>query len=208
MTTFFAGLDLGQAHDSTAVAVLARQVDRGQACYGLRHLQRWPPGTSYPRIADNVSRLLRAIPGWGCRLVVDQTAVGRAVAKLFRLGETASTRQVLISAGHSVPLDEDGRTPVPKKELVSVLQMLLQTQRLRIAAERPLAETRAAEMGAFRARVTLAGGAEELSWRDRAHDDLVLALALAVWEGERNPASVGMPLILGQRCGLASAFGC
>ena len=42
MTTFFAGLDLGPAHDSTAVALLAREIDRGRTCYALRPLQRWP----------------------------------------------------------------------------------------------------------------------------------------------------------------------
>lgn len=201
MMTFFAGLDLGQAHDSTAFALLAREFDRGQSWYALRHLQRWPPGTHYLWIAEEVSRLLRAVPFCSCRLVVDQTAVGRAVAQLFRRGDTVSTRQVLISAGHTVSLDENGCTHVPKKELVSVLQVLLQTQRLRIAAGLPLAEALTVEMAAFRASVTVAGGAEESSCRERQHDDLVLAVALAAWEGERNPPSVGIPLILGERWG-------
>lgn len=207
MTIFFAGLDLGQAQDSTAVALLAREVDRDRACYALRHLQRWPPGSPYPRIAEDLSRLLRAVPQQGCRLVVDQTAVGRAVAQLFRLGATGSTRQVLISAGHAVTSGEDGCTHVPKKELVSVLQVLLQTQRLKVAAGLPLAESLTVEMAAFRATVTVAGGTEELSWRERKHDDLVLAVALAAWEGERNPPSVGIPLILGERWGQALGHG-
>lgn len=207
MSAFFVGLDLGQAHDSTALALLAREVERGRACYALRHLQRWPPGTPYPSIAEDVSRLLRAVPGWPCQLVVDQTAVGRAVAKLFRLGDTISTRQVLISAGHSVSLDEEGCTHVPKKELVSVLQVLLQTQRLRIAAGLPLAEALSREMAAFRASVRVAGGEEDVSWREREHDDLVLAVALAAWEGERNPPNVGMPLIVGERWGQALGHG-
>lgn len=204
---YFAGLDLGQANDSTAVALLAREVDRGRAHYALRHLQRWPPGSHYPRIAEDVDRLLHAVPNRRCQLVVDQTAVGRAVAKMFRSGDTARTRQVLISNGHSVSSGDDGCTLVPKKELVSVLQMLLQTQRLRIAAGLFLAEALSREMASFRASVKLAGGAEEVSWRERAHDDLVLAVALAAWEGERNPPSVGMPLSLGERGGWAWGYG-
>jgi hypothetical protein len=38
-----------------------------------------------------------------------------------------------------------------------------------------------------------------VSWREREHDDLVLAVALAAWQGERTPASLGQPLVLGQR---------
>lgn len=71
----------------------------------------------------------------------------------------------------------------------------------------PLAEAVTVEMGAFRAGVTVAGGAEELSWRERKHDGLVLAVALAVWEGEHNPPSVGMPLILGERWGQTLGYG-
>jgi hypothetical protein len=204
---YFAGLDLGPAHDSTAVALLAREFDRGKACYALRHLQRWPPGSPYPRIAADLNRLLLAMSSCCSRLVLDQTAVGRAVAKLFRFGDIVSTRQVLISAGHAVCLDEDGCTHVPKKELVSVLQALLQTQRLRIAAGLPLAETLSREMVSFRASVKVASGADEVSWREREHDDLVLAVALAAWEGERNPPSVGIPLIVGERFGLTLGYG-
>jgi hypothetical protein len=199
MITFFAGLDLGQAHDSTAIALLEREVDRGRTHYSLRHLQRWPPGSSYPRIAEEVSQMLRAVPRCGLRLVVDQTAVGRAVATLFNRNNSVSTREVLISAGHAVTSSEDGCTHVPKKELVSVLQMLLQTQRLKIAAGLSLAEALSREMALFRASVKVASGAEEVTWREREHDDLVLEVALAAWEGERNPPSVGIPLILGER---------
>jgi hypothetical protein len=127
MASFFVGLDLGQSHDNTAVALLVRQIDHGRARYALRHLRRWPPGSAYPRIAEDVSRMLLAVPPCGRRLVVDQTAVGRAVATVFRHNNGVSTRHVLISAGHAISSGDDGCTHVPKapkKELVSVLQML------------------------------------------------------------------------------------
>jgi hypothetical protein len=199
MIAFFAGLDLGQAHDSTAIALLAREVVRGRTGYALRHLQRWPPGTPYPRVAEDVGRLLRTPGLRPCRLVVDQTAVGRAVAGLFRPIDTASTRQVLISTGHAVTQGEDGCTHVPKKELVSVLQVLLQMQRLKVVAGLPLAEELFRDMAAFRANVRVAGSNEEVNWREREHDDLVLAVALAAWEGERNPPFCGKPFIVGDR---------
>ena len=46
MTAFFVGLDLAQPQESTALAVLARQVVSRQTEYAVRHLQRWPPGAS------------------------------------------------------------------------------------------------------------------------------------------------------------------
>jgi hypothetical protein len=56
-------------------------------------------------------------------------------------------------------------------------------------------------MASFRASLKVASGTDEVRWREREHDDLVLAAALAAWEGERNSPSVGMPLIVGDRYG-------
>lgn len=207
MTAFFIGLDMGQAQDSTALALLAGEVERGQVCYALRHLKRWPPGTCYPRIAEDLSQLLRTPGIRNCRLVVDQTAVGQAVANLFRPREATSTRLVLISAGHAVSRAEDGCTHLPKKELVSVLQVLLQTQRLKVAAGMALVEELTREMASFRARVKVAGSDEDVSWREREHDDLVLAVALAAWEGERNPPCIGKPFIIADRGWRALGYG-
>ena len=41
------------------------------------------------------------------------------------------------------------------------------------------------ELEEFRAKVTLAKAEEELDWRDRPQDDLVLTLAPAAWLGEQ-----------------------
>ena len=71
---------------------------------------------------------------------------------------------------------------VPKRDLVTNLQVLLQSHRLRIAADLPLADALADEMLDFRVRVSDAG---HDSWGGRDHDDLVLALAVACWLGER-----------------------
>src|SRR5690348_10792935 len=102
MTSFYVGLDLAQPQESTALAVLARQVVSRETEYAVRHLEHWPPGTPYPQIAREVSALLGSRELRGCRLVVDQTAVGRAVASIFRPAGPITVLPVLISAGHSV----------------------------------------------------------------------------------------------------------
>jgi len=76
---------------------------------------------------------------------------------------------------------------VPKKDIVSVTQVLLQTGRLKIARALPHAELLARELVNFRSRVTAQTAESQLNWRDGANDDLVLALAIAAWQAERDP---------------------
>ncbi|MCO6418985.1 hypothetical protein JYK14_22905 [Siccirubricoccus sp. KC 17139] len=74
---------------------------------------------------------------------------------------------------------------VPKRDLVTALQLALQDGRLKIAAEADHADTLVRELADFRVKIT-AGGADQYgAWREGAHDDLVLALALSVWWAER-----------------------
>jgi hypothetical protein len=69
---------------------------------------------------------------------------------------------------------------VPKLTLVSRLQALLHEGRLKIHKELPEAETLVRELQDFRVEFTAAG---HLTFNARSgkHDDLVLALAIAVW---------------------------
>jgi len=69
---------------------------------------------------------------------------------------------------------------VPKLTLVSRLQALLHQGRLKIHRELDEAETLARELKDFRVEYTAAG---HLTFNARSgkHDDLVLALAIAVW---------------------------
>jgi hypothetical protein len=192
---YFAGLDLGQASEHTALAVLGKRQSHGRTDYAVRHLQRWPPGTPYHGIATDV-RLALATPELaGCHLIIDRTGVGRAAAALFE-ALTDSVRSVIVSAGHAVSCGEDGSVHVPKKELVAVLQVLLQGRRLQVASRLPLAETLVREMESFNVTVTAAGSGLDLGWREREHDDLVLAVAVAAWDGERSTVDGGEPMAL------------
>lgn len=84
--------------------------------------------------------------------------------------------------------DRDGSNyRVPKKDLVSVTQVLLQTGRLKIARALPHAELLARELVNFRSRLAAQTVESQLDWRERANDDLVLALAIAAWQAEQNP---------------------
>jgi hypothetical protein len=93
---------------------------------------------------------------------------------------------VTITAGHEVTLSEAGRFRVPKKELVGVLQVLLPARRLRIAQSLPEAAILAKELETFQVKITAAANEAFGAWREGQHDDLVLAVALAAWAGERG----------------------
>lgn len=79
---------------------------------------------------------------------------------------------------------EPGGT-VPKTNLVSHVQALLQSGRLRIARELPLAEELLAEAAVFTPKYTESGNLTFEAWRSGDNDDLVLAVALACWGGRR-----------------------
>lgn len=97
----------------------------------------------------------------------------------------AVLRPVTITGGFAVTPDANG-FHVPKKELVSVLQVLLQQRRLQVARALPHAATLVRELETFRVKITTSANEQLEAWRQRDHDDLVLALGLAVWVAERG----------------------
>jgi hypothetical protein len=189
-THYFSGLDLGQMQDYSALAVVERTTlphpDNSRKTlyhFAVRHLHRWPLGTAYPAIVTDVRTLFATAPLQDSRLAVDQTGVGRAVVDLFRsAGITANLWPITITHGES----GHGST-VAKKNLVGAVQVPLQDRRLKIAESLPLASVLAEELSMFRVKVTLSANETFEAWRERDHDDLVLALALALYVGSIPP---------------------
>src|SRR5215472_8610882 len=156
--------------------------------FQVGHLERLPLGTPYPAIVAHVGRLLTKLPGHP-ELAIDFTGVGRPMFDMFVSCGIAPTG-VLITGGTAET--RDGPTcSVPKLTLVSRLQALLHEGRLKILRELDEAETLIRELQDFRIEFTTAG---HLTFNARCgkHDDLVLALAIAVWRayGGGNTGSV------------------
>jgi hypothetical protein len=185
-------LDLGQPSEFTALCVVERNCypSLGKCEYACRHVTRFPMGTAYPRIIEGVQKLLTTPSRtgqwllYGATMMVDGTAVGKPVTDLFKQ-DMLPVRAVpfAITAGLSATY-ESGFWHVPKKELSSVLQVLLQTRRLRIAGTLPAVKVLARELETFRPKTTAVGNDTVEDWREREHDDLVLALAAALWYAE------------------------
>ena len=190
---YIVGVDLGQSCDYTALCVLqqerrvhAEKPDETQTHYLCSHLERIPLGTPYTAIVIRVRALLSTPPLPGSPLAVDQTGVGRPVVDMLRLGGIPCwLRPVTITSGAAVSYDKVLQEHhVPKRELVSLLQVLLQQRRLRIAAQLAEARTLTKELANFRVKITAAANETFGAWREGQHDDLVLAVALAAWVGE------------------------
>ena len=151
--------------------------------YHGRHLERFPLGTPYPAIVEAVKGRMMSPLLRGAKLVIDATGVGRPVGDMFN---AAGLHQIAVTiVGGDTNSYVDGMYRVPKRELVSVLQVLLQGARLKFAAELPDVPTLIRELLAFQVKITTAANDTYGAWRDGAHDDLVLAVALATWYAER-----------------------
>jgi hypothetical protein len=190
---YLIGLDLGQAHDYTAWTVSERAVDKDyQANYDVRFIDR-TRNARYPAIVAHtrtlVAQLRSAEPTREVWLLVDYTGVGRAVADLLLEASLGiPVILVTITGGDQVIRADGGEWRVPKRDLASSVQVLLQSERLRIGQSLPHAATLRDELLNFKVKISLSGhesyGADGSEWREGAHDDLVLSLALACWYGE------------------------
>ncbi len=198
MGNFFLGLDLGQRADPTCAVILERFLPPsgfdyakqamiyGAAQYHLRFLEQPALGTNYPAIVLRVKELLGQDPLRGnARLVVDATGCGLPVVDMFRVAGLAPA-PVMITGGDKWSLDR-GIYRVPKRDLVAVVQVLLQNDRLKFAGDLPHLKLLQKELTGFKVKIDPKTAHDSYSnWRDADHDDMVLAVALACWFAERG----------------------
>ena len=227
---YYLGLDLGQARDYSALAIIEEQIYVGEAWanevlyqedydkglsagwispatltpyraghalrlsheYGrpaevplaVRHLERFELGTKYTDVVDRVAALVRSEPlrNMPAILLVDKTGVGASVLDSFThagIGATAIT----LHGGSAVSRDpQRAGYRVPKRDLITVTQVLLQNGRLRVAAGLPEAETLKKELLNFKVKIDPRTAHDSYEhWRESEHDDLVLAVSMAAW---------------------------
>ncbi len=222
------GVDIGQRVDPTAIAV-AEYEDRAPAPtparivvtggrmvehpavypkeeyhFLIRHLERLPLGTPYPRVAERLAEVVDGVRGRAGRrvvevpvfeagriliarremdarpdvtLFVDATGVGQPVVDLL---DVAGVRPIPCYFTHGDRRAVDGgRVTIGKAWLVGRLQALLQTKRLHLpqtAEARQLAR----ELLDYEIRVDEDANDKYGAFKVGTHDDLVTALGLAV----------------------------
>jgi|SRR5581483_9454426 len=186
MKKFFAGLDLGQSADFTALAIAERIITSDKLRYEVRHLERFPLGTPYPDIVVKMKALV-STPALAdnVTLAIDATGVGAPVVDMFTVAQLPCPWYAIHIHGGDKVTREGRHYRVPKRDLVSVVQVLLQSERLKIGATLPAAKTLIAELLNFRIKIDPQTAHDSYAaWREGIHDDLVLATALATWTAE------------------------
>ncbi len=179
---FIFGLDLGQSRDHTALTA----VDLVYTDHGLDPVtmerKRWPKlrllfaarlplGTDYVLVPSHVKRLIAEVQrrqpfGSGSKvdldLFIDAAGPGRPVVDLLR-------------AGHQSVVHPDGKLTIPRRELIANLRMVFEAGNLRIHPGLQEWPSLREEL----LSISLNGG-------QATHDDLAIALALAVWPATRD----------------------
>ena len=172
------GVDPGQVNDPTALLILD-QVGRE---YHARKLERPRLGTSYVHVVDRVAEIMGSPVMLDAELVVDATGVGRPFCDMLRDRGLAPIG-VMITSG-ATENNEDWCYRVPKRNLITTAQLVMQQGRLVLPRANPLSETLLTELRAFRVKISAAGN-DQFEGREGEHDDLVLALCLALWRARR-----------------------
>ncbi len=186
---YYLGVDVGQALEPTALAIVARDYDHDGEDYPLEcsYFQELPGGTTYPAVAARLSGIEKELlrrGAYSLKILVDVTGQGQPVIDHLRRGLESEliSAQFTAGAGSSSEGDTWG---IRKEELITHLKIKLQTGRLTIAGrgrdpeqERAVSEI-LRELESFTYNPPAAEDALEVKTGPR--NALITALGLAVW---------------------------
>ena len=207
---YILALDLGRNHDPSAVALLEIAEDgeprRNWVTWALtqpyrttfRHLARWPLGLDYPAQLDRLRRLVASpsLSPHEITLVVDATGVGTAVMDLLRKEGPRCRKVALTITASGEPREVSGGYHVSRAELLSSFLLGMQRRQFSIARATTGWRDFQEELTSLRARHSPTG-AVRLEPVSGAHDDLVMAAAMAWWFNSRprHPMFAAKPLL-------------
>lgn len=202
------GVDLGKMRDPSAIVVVEElerifgptdansmqdNVRGLESVYRVRHASLCALGTPYREVVDEVAQLVYRPELRRAQIVFDETGVGVGVADIVRERYNRDPRMwhrpigITITAGTSAT-----RRRVSKSNLVSNLLGLAERGRLEIPDDLPLADKLRQELRDFTLKYTGAGNAKFEADKESQHDDLVMALALALWKTHSHVTPWGL----------------
>lgn len=186
-------VDLGSRRDHSAIAVLEEREfrttwDAVQFGYRwekrilVRYLERLPLRTNYVDVAARVKEVADSVIYPKARaVVVDATGVGMPVVDLLKQSHLKAIVMPVIITGGDTTSRDGNLWRVPKKDIVSNIQILLEQHTLRLPGTIPEVEMLIKEMQDMRVVVSPAGNEKFGANREGEHDDLVLAVGLGAW---------------------------
>jgi hypothetical protein len=165
--------------------------------YHITYLDRLPLRTTYPDIIKHVKTLLDTAPLAGnAELVIDYTGVGRPVFDGF---VKEKLRPIGISITSGDAWRQDGRVfYVAKRLLISTLDSAMNNGCIFAAPLLTHAEILRSELADLRRKFS-DSGYQQVEARSGKHDDMILAVAVALWYAARpqQKAAVGRYLLGG-----------
>jgi hypothetical protein len=188
------GVDIGQSADPTAIVVLNSYLpepthidDKPQRQHLIRSIEKVPLNMSYERIVDRIATVAEYAAEWGHpTIVLDGTGVGRPVVDMLR-GRTRLPLRAVTFTGAAHETRSDAYSfMVPKRDLVSSLEVVLQGRRLHATSlGMTSGEDLRAELQSFEVNIS-ASGHDTYDAASGRHDDIVSALYLGLWWQERH----------------------
>ncbi|MFN0102672.1 MAG: hypothetical protein ACKV2U_11350 [Bryobacteraceae bacterium] len=192
----YLGLDLGQRHDHSALAALEltwaprgrcqlTYADRYQPELAIRSLTRFPLGTDYDELYQLVSARLalhhQAPRLQTMELVVDAGGPGPPMVDRLRktLSANVAVRPVIITGGKGQNTLTGGYIGIPRRSLITTLLLTMAAHSLTCEEGLPNWDLFEEELVELRGDTTHPG-------HSKAHDDLVMAVALALSAAVRD----------------------
>jgi hypothetical protein len=184
--TIIISLDPAQLRDWSALAVIDMQYrpDEKRFGYDLIGMNR-KQGLRYDLIVDWVARVLKRPEfnpgGQPPEFILDATGVGVAVRDMFA-AKGVRLKAVTITAGEAY--SRAGSTiNIGKARLIGSFLGAFDAGKVRVNPNMPIWPALEREMLSFRAEMNAQGRAK-FEAEQGEHDDMLFALAMAVWYGE------------------------
>ncbi len=185
---YFLGLDLGRKQDHSALVIIERSQRAMNTRYidaytkweeflSVRYAKQWKLGTAYGEVSKEVASIYKKVEALGRSvLVFDQTGVGDAVYEMIREHLRGATVEGVVI------------TQELKRDLYAALETNLEQNKLKIPEDCYSSRELKQELLTVEIR-RIGYGYKYGAFEKDAHDDLVMALALACWReriGHRN----------------------
>lgn len=185
------GIDVGQRRESSAICVVEVEEryswDRPVDHFSVRRLERLPPGTTYPEVAQRSREVVAALRKQkkSTEIFVDVTGLGDSVVDLIQRTTGRSITAVYFTHGDRRH-KENGAIRLGKAWLVARVQTLLQSGELHMPDSNRNEEF-IRDLLDFRITLTQDANERHGAFPVGRHDDLVTALGIAVQE---SPARI------------------
>jgi hypothetical protein len=193
---FLVGLSVGQGAQPSGVAVLERLPPtrpRASRSYACRYLRRWlPPDTAYPTLVSHLTEMFRDPPLNRNDLIVEAGPGTKAAVAFVRKNRLQARIQPVEVRASAEDTYVEGFWRVAKATMIETTRQVLQEDRFvfddqmppEVMATTPSAQTIYQALLTYPFNKTPALN-EAFASREGADDDLILAVALACWFGER-----------------------